>query len=111
MTTIPSLPFSGQQLRDTLTALDGAIDGKEATGTAAAAIAAHLAAVNHLVPYVHQQSTPATTWTINHNMGKYPTVELFNSGMQEIDADISHPSVNQTVITLNPATAGQARLI
>lgn len=27
MTTIPSLPFSGQQLRDALTALDGAIDG------------------------------------------------------------------------------------
>jgi hypothetical protein len=26
MTTIPSLPFSGQQLRDTLTALDGAIE-------------------------------------------------------------------------------------
>jgi hypothetical protein len=64
-----------------------------------------------LAAYVHTQSTPATTWTINHNLGRYPSVELFNSGMQEIDAEIAHPSVNQTVVTLNPATAGLARLI
>ena len=24
--------------------------------------------------YVHTQSTPATTWTINHNLGFRPTV-------------------------------------
>jgi hypothetical protein len=44
MTTIPQLPFSGQQLRDTLVALDGAVEGKEASGAAAAAVAAHAAA-------------------------------------------------------------------
>lgn len=51
MTTIPSLPFSGQQLRDALTALDGAIDGKEASGAAAAAVAAHVAAVDPHTQY------------------------------------------------------------
>ena len=61
--------------------------------------------------YVHTQSTPATTWTINHNLGFRPSVELIDSGSQEIDGDISHPTVNQTVVTLNPATAGLARLI
>ena len=61
--------------------------------------------------YVHTQSTPATTWTINHNLGFRPSVELLDSGSQEIDGDISHPTVNQTVVTLNPATAGLARLI
>ena len=61
--------------------------------------------------YVHTQSTPATVWTINHNLGFRPSVELIYSGSQEIDGDISHPTVNQTVVTLNPATAGLARLI
>ena len=61
--------------------------------------------------YVHTQSTPATVWTINHNLGFRPSVELLDSGSQEIDGDISHPTVNQTVVTLNPATAGLARLI
>jgi hypothetical protein len=46
MTTIPALPFSGQQLRDTLSALDSAIDGKEASGAATAAVAGHVAAAD-----------------------------------------------------------------
>jgi len=61
--------------------------------------------------YVHQQATAATTWTINHGLGYRPSVELLDSGSQEIDGDVSHPSVYQTVVTLNPATAGLARLI
>jgi len=36
---------------------------------------------------------------------------LLDSGSQEIDGDIAHPSANQTVVTLNPASAGLARLI
>lgn len=60
--------------------------------------------------YVHTQSSPSTTWTINHNLGFKPAVELLDSGSQEIDGEVSHPSVNQTVVTLNPASAGVARL-
>ena len=61
--------------------------------------------------YVYQQSTPATTWTINHGLGYRPSVELLDSGSQEIEGEVSHPTVNQTVISLSPATAGLARLI
>lgn len=61
--------------------------------------------------YVHVQSVAATTWTINHNLGYRPSVELLDSGSQEIDADVSHPTVNQTVVSLTPASAGLARLL
>lgn len=61
--------------------------------------------------FVYQQAAPATTWTINHNLGYKPSVELLDSGSQEIDGNVSHPSDNQTVVTLNPASAGLARLI
>ena len=60
--------------------------------------------------YVHTQASPAATWTINHNLGVRPSVELLDSGSQEIDGAIAHPTINQTVVTLNPATAGLARL-
>ena len=60
--------------------------------------------------YIHTQSAASTTWIINHNMGFRPSVELLDSGSQEIDGEVSHPSVNQTVVTLNPASAGLARL-
>ena len=62
------------------------------------------------IAYVHTQAAPSTTWVINHNLGYRPAVELLDTGSQEIDAEIAHPSVNQTIVTLNPATAGLARL-
>lgn len=60
--------------------------------------------------YVHTQTTPSTSWAINHNLGFKPSVELLDSGSQEIEGDVAHPSVNQVVITLALATAGSARL-
>ena len=60
--------------------------------------------------YLHQQTSASTTWTINHNLGFRPAVELFDSGSQEIEGDVAHPSINQAIITVNPATAGSARL-
>ena len=61
--------------------------------------------------YEFVQASPATTWTINHNLGYRPSVEILDAGSQEIDGEVAHPSVNQTVVTLNPASAGLARLI
>ena len=60
--------------------------------------------------YVFTQSTPASTWTINHNLGYVPSVELFDSGSQEIEADVSHPSSNTAVIVFAVPVAGFARL-
>lgn len=60
--------------------------------------------------YTHTQVTPATVWTINHNLGFIPSTELFNSGSQEIDGDVANTSVNQTVVTFQSAISGFARL-
>lgn len=60
--------------------------------------------------YVYTQSSAAATWTINHNLGYVPSVELFDSGSQEIEADVLHPSANQTIIMFSMPTAGFARL-
>lgn len=60
--------------------------------------------------YVFTQAAAASTWTINHNLGHVPSVEVFDSGSQEVDADVSHPSVNQTVIVFSVPLSGFARL-
>jgi hypothetical protein len=88
---------------------DGQVSGNAITGTAFNNLPYEPGGAGG-ASYVHTQASPATTWTINHNLGFRPSVELLDSGSQEIDGDISHPSVNQTLITLNPATAGLARL-
>jgi len=61
--------------------------------------------------YVFTQTSPALTWTINHNLGHIPSVEVFDSGSQEVEADVSHPNTNQTVIVFSVPLAGFARLI
>ena len=61
--------------------------------------------------YVHNQSLASLVWTINHNLGYVPSVELFDAGSQEFDAEVSHPTVNQAVISLTIATSGFARLV
>jgi hypothetical protein len=64
-----------------------------------------------MAAYVHTQGSAATTWTINHNLGYRPSVELYTVGGIEFDGDVQHTSENQVVVTLVVATAGSARLI
>jgi hypothetical protein len=60
--------------------------------------------------YVHDQASASDTWTINHNLGYRPSVELFDAGSNEFDGEISHPTVNQVVVSLTTAVSGFARL-
>lgn len=64
-----------------------------------------------LTAFVYTQSTPATVWVINHNLGYKPLVEVFDSTDTLFDANVMHASVNQTIITLNVAASGWARLV
>jgi hypothetical protein len=61
--------------------------------------------------YMHDQTTPSTVWTINHNLGFKPVVEVFTPGGLMMLAEIQHTSITQTLITFNTPTAGFARLI
>jgi hypothetical protein len=60
--------------------------------------------------FVFEQPTPATTWVINHNFGYEPSVEVIDSTGAEVEAAVTNPSINQTVVTFSVATAGIARL-
>ena len=56
--------------------------------------------------YEHVQSTPATTWIVNHNMGHTPcAVRLLTSGGSEFDAEIVNITPNEMHVNLAcPAT-------
>jgi len=61
--------------------------------------------------FFFEQTTPALTWTINHNLGRRPVTELFTTGGVEFEAEVTHTSINQCIVTLTSALAGSARLI
>jgi hypothetical protein len=60
--------------------------------------------------YEFVQGSAATTWTINHNLGYKPIVDVYDTGSQQIEAAVTHPTINQTLILLTAPAAGFARL-
>jgi hypothetical protein len=59
--------------------------------------------------YTHRQLSPDVVWTINHNLGRYPSIELLSVGTAKFEADITHINTNQAIVTLAIATAGIAQ--
>lgn len=60
--------------------------------------------------YVHTQSTASAIWTINHNLGKYPSVTIVDSAKNEVFGDVEYTSVNSVKLNFTAAFSGQAFL-
>lgn len=58
--------------------------------------------------YTHTQAVPASVWTVIHNLGKRPSVTIFDSANDEVEGDIVHNSVNQLTLTFSAAFGGVA---
>lgn len=61
--------------------------------------------------YTHDQQVPATTWTIDHNLGFRPGGVLVIDTLGEVVlGEITHPDANQTVLVFTAAFSGHAYL-
>lgn len=59
--------------------------------------------------YTHSQVSPLPTWTVNHNLGYYPSSVLVKTvGGVEILADVVHLNTNQVQIEFAVPTSGTA---
>jgi hypothetical protein len=54
------------------------------------------AALDHLA---FNQNTPSSLWTIQHNLGKFPSVTVFDSAKTQIEGDVTH--INNNELTIN----------
>lgn len=60
--------------------------------------------------YVHEQTTPAATWVIDHHLSLIPDVLILDNTGQQMIAELRFPS-NQTCVVLHSAPyAGTAYL-
>ena len=60
--------------------------------------------------YVFTQFGLASTWNINHNLGKHPAVEVVDTGDNVIIPDVHYVDVNNLTLTFGAATSGKAYL-
>lgn len=60
--------------------------------------------------YVHEQSSPSTTWTVVHNLNKYPNFSVVDSTKRNVLASIQYIDLNTLIITVAAPFAGSAYL-
>lgn len=60
--------------------------------------------------FLYVQGVASDTWTVVHNLNKYPAVSVIDSSGQTVEGDVTYSSTNQVVITFSAAFAGQATL-
>lgn len=60
--------------------------------------------------FIFYQSSAASTWNVNHNMGKMPAVVVVDSGDTTIIGDITYIDTNNIVLTFAFPFAGKAYL-
>jgi hypothetical protein len=90
--------------------------GTVTSGTAAVTITgtAPSQVLNFVLPisgsYTHTQSVSASTWTINHNLGYYPSVSVVDSGESLVVGDVTYISTNTLSVSFNASFGGKAYL-
>lgn len=60
--------------------------------------------------YVHDQLVPAATWVVTHNLGKYPSVAVVDSGGTVVWGDVQHTDANHVTLSFAVAFGGRAYL-
>jgi len=58
----------------------------------------------------HNQGTASSVWTINHNLGKNPSVTVIDNGNSVVEGEILYIDINTISITFSSAFAGDAYL-
>lgn len=68
------------------------------------------AVINLPTTYIHEQGIASATWTINHNLNKFPAVSIVDSAGNEIIAEVKYEDLNTCIVTMTGASKGKAFL-
>ena len=60
--------------------------------------------------YIHKQVIAANTWEITHNLYKYPSVSVVDTGGNAVIGDVEYTSLNTLVIKFTSPFSGTAYL-
>lgn len=60
--------------------------------------------------YTHNQNTPSSTWTINHNLGFYPGITVVDSSGNVVEGSYTYQDANTIIISFSGAFSGKAYL-
>jgi|SRR5215472_4120825 len=65
---------------------------------------------DHIATFVFVQSTASALWSIAHNFGKYPSIEVVDSGGNLLWPDVDYVDANNISVSFANPTSGKAYL-
>lgn len=63
------------------------------------------------ISYLYTQSSPASTWTVVHNLNTYPSVTIIDSSGNQVIGEVHYDSLNQCTLSFAGEMSGSAALI
>lgn len=60
--------------------------------------------------FAFHQSSAIATWTIVHNLGKFPSVATIDTTGREVEGDVTWPDSNTVIVNFTVAMSGTAYL-
>ena len=60
--------------------------------------------------FIFTQNAPSTTWNIQHNLGKFPSITVIDTGDTVVTGEYNYTSNNNVILTFSAAFAGKAYL-
>ena len=63
-----------------------------------------------VINYLHEQGLPSAFWSINHNLGKFPSIHVFDTAGTEIEGSVEYIDINNLTVSFNNAFSGKATL-
>lgn len=60
--------------------------------------------------YVYTQASPSSDWTIQHNLGKYPSITVEDSAGSDVIGDWEYVDVNNVILHFAGGFSGKAYL-
>lgn len=63
---------------------------------------------NKNITYTHIQSSPSDTWSVTHNLGKFPSVSTVDSSNNKVIGDVEYIDTNSLVIRFCSVFSGKS---
>ena len=62
------------------------------------------------VSYTHNQSAVSNNWVIAHNLGYYPNIQIFDSGDNMVEGNVTHSNNVSLTVSFSAGLTGTAYL-
>ena len=60
--------------------------------------------------HIHNQTVSSSTWSITHNLNKYPSVSIVDSSNEEVIGEVEHINANSLTVKFSAPFSGKAFL-